>query len=274
MIIKNSIIKIRGKKPGKTVAIFAGVHGNEKAGILALKKVVKEVNIIAGEVYFVFANPEAIKKDKRQIEKNLNRCFTKNNKGKTAEDELARKLMPILDECDALLDLHASNNKFCPPFIIAEKKAHDLARQMDFGILTWNWNKIEPGATDGYMHQQKKLAICLECGSVQNTSKNISLAEKSIYQFLQYYNCINKKIFYNKRKQRFIKVIRLAHQKTNNFSFVKKFKDFERLPTGKIFACDGKKKYIASKNECIIFPHDDKKIGDEVFIIGRIKKNI
>lgn len=267
---KNSIFTKKGSMPGKTLAVFAGVHGNEKAGVEALKRILKEIKVEKGTVYFVFANPEAIKKNIRQINKNLNRCFLKNNKGKSVEDKRARELMKILDKCDALLDLHASNSKEATPFIICEKKAYDIAEKMNFEIISSGWNRIEPGGTDGYMFEQGKPALCLECGSVFKLNQNIKLAEKSAYQFLQFFGCIEKKVTFSRRKKRrFIKATRAVTKKTNNFSFRKKFNDFEKLKNGEIIATDGRKKYIAGKNELIIFPNAKGPVGSEAFIIGK-----
>ncbi len=264
------VIKKIGKKTGKTLAVFSGVHGNEKAGVIAMKKIVKEVEIVAGQVYFVFANPVAIEKNIRQIEKNLNRCFIAGNKDETLEGRRARELMPILDECDALLDLHASPNENSTPFIIAEKGAHDLATKLDFEILSWGWDVIEPGATDGYMYWQGKPAICLECGSITESNGKANLAEKSVYQFLQYYGCISKNIPYSQRQQKKIEAKKAVFKITNDFYFTKKFADFEILVPGEVFARDGKQAYIAGENECIIFPHPETAIGEEVFVIGRV----
>lgn len=266
---RGSIIVKKSNVPGKTLAIFAGVHGNETAGILALRKVVKKINPERGCIYFVFAHPLAIKKNVRQIEKNLNRCFLEKNNGKTMEDRRAKRLMKILDRCDALLDLHASNTKNSTPFIICEKNAFDLARKMNFGIVSSGWNAIEPGATDGYMLQNHKVALCLECGSVHSHRSNIALAEKSVYQFLQYFGCIGKQVPYNSRKQRLVKVNRAVHKKTDGFYFAKKFDDFHVLKSEELIACDGKREYIATDNQVIIFPNPNKNIGEEVFILGR-----
>lgn len=266
---EGSIIVKKSNIPGKTLAVFAGVHGNETAGVLALKKVVKKIKPERGCVYFVFAHPLAIKKNVRQIEKNLNRCFLPENKGKTIEDRRARRLMKILDRCDALLDLHASNTKNSTPFIICEKNAFDLARKMNFGIVSSGWDAVEPGATDGYMLQNHKVALCLECGSVHSHRSNVVLAEKSIYQFLQYFGCIRKRVPYSSRKQRLIQVDRAVHKKTDGFSFAKTFDDFHILKPGEMIACDGRKQYIATNNQILIFPNPNKNIGEEVFILGR-----
>lgn len=271
--MERNVYEIKGKYPGKNIAVFAGVHGNERAGIIALNRIMKTIKVEKGIVYFVFANPEAIKNNVRQINKNLNRCFLKNNKEKSKEDRRARELMEILDKCDALLDLHASTSKKSIPFIICEKNYFYLARKMDFGIVSFGWNEIEPGATDGYMHEWGKPALCLECGSVFGLKKNTQLAEKSTYQFLQHFGCIKKNVSIKKRKQKIIKVVEAVKKKTKKFYFHKKFNDFEKLKNGEIIAMDGRKKYTAGKNELIIFPNAKSPVGSEAFIIGKeIKK--
>ena len=53
---KKGIYKIDSGISGPKIAIFSGVHGNETAGIEAVKKALKEIEIKKGVVYFVFAN--------------------------------------------------------------------------------------------------------------------------------------------------------------------------------------------------------------------------
>lgn len=272
MKIKKTIIKIIGKEPGKTLAVFCGVHGNEKAGVYAVTEVLKSIKIKKGIVYFVYANPEAIKKNVRLIRKNLNRCFLKNNKGKTLEDKRARQLMKILDKCEGLLDLHASNVEKATPFVICEKHSYKLAKIFDVGIVSSGWDRIEPGATDGYMNKRKEtISAGVECGYAGESEKNAGLAKKCIFQFLQFFNCIDKEVDFSNRKQKLIKVTKAVKKQTDDFSFSKKYADFEKLKSGELIARDGKKKYMAGKNECIIFANASKKIGEEAFIIGKVK---
>lgn len=264
------IIKKVGPNKGTTLAVFAGTHGNEQAGIKAMQNVLDKVTIKNGIVYFVLANPEAIKQNVRYVEKNLNRCFLKDNRGQTLEDKRAKELMKILDQSIALLDLHSSNSLNTTPFVIVEKAWPDIVLNLGFDIVSSGWDKLEPGTADGYMYNNGKVGLCLECGSVSQTDDNIKLAEKSIYQFLQYYDIIEKQVEYSRRKQKVIEVNKVVLRKTDDFSFVKKFADFELLLEGKVFAQDGEHKYIAGKNECIIFPRLNCKIGEEIFIIGNM----
>lgn len=267
-MIKNDMVKKTGERPGKKLAVFAGVHGNEKAGVFALERLIKNLEIEAGEVYFVYANPRAIEQDVRYTEKNLNRCFLEKTSD-SYEEKRARELMSILDECDALLDLHASNNKEATPFVICEKDYREIAKIFNFEIVSFGWDDIEPGATDGYMYKQSKPGIGLECGSVYQSEENSDLAYNSVLQFLNYFGVISKPVEYNQKPQKVVQVFQAAKKKTEDFSFVKDFADFEELTPGQVFARDGKEEYVARENECIIFPNSKKKIGEEVFILGR-----
>ncbi len=262
-----SIIKKVGKLPGKTVAVFAGVHGNEKVGVLALRKIIKKVAVTSGTVYFVFANPPAISKNKRLVNKNLNRLFSRSIRGSEPEVKRARELMDILDKCEALLDIHSYNSKTGSQFAITEKRGFKVIQKMNFPIVASGFSKLGDGG-DGYMEKHRKIGICIECGTTNKCKKFLPLAENSVYQFLYYFGCIEKKVEYSSVKQQYLSVKKMIYKKTDEFKFVKSFKDFERLPAKKVFATDGKTKHTAIKNECILFPRPDVKIGGEAGIIG------
>lgn len=263
-----SIIKKVGRAPGKSVAIFAGIHGNEKVGVLALRKIIKKIKVDAGTVYFVFANPPAINKGKRLINKNLNRLFSIDLKGNSPEDKRARELMRLLDKCEALLDIHSYNSKSGGQFAISEKRGYKVLKHMNFPIIGSGFSKLGSG-TDGYMEKNKKIGICIECGTSNRYKKFIPLAEDSVYQFLQYFENIKRQVEYSKVRQSHIRVKRMIYKKTSKFKFTQDYKDFEALTAGKVFAVDGSIEHIASKSECILFPRPRVKVGEEVCIIGQ-----
>lgn len=267
-----TIILREGKEAGKTVAIFCGVHGNEKAGIRAVKNAVKNLDITAGKVYFVFGNPKAIENNVRYKEKNLNRCFELSNRGTSYEDIRARELMLILDECELLLDLHASNNPESTPFVICEVNGLKLAEKFDVEIVSTGWNALEPGSTDHYMNLKGKIGITLECGSVHDVKRGEELAYKSIQQFLTYTQNISSNIPFSNKPKQHIELLRVIKKRTANFTFSKQYHDFEELEPGSLIARDGNMTYMANINECIIFANPNKQIGDEVFLIGKLEK--
>lgn len=272
--MKKTIYKFKGKEFGRKVAVFAGIHGNEKPGIVALKKIIKEIEnsslkIKSGEVYFVFGNPKAIEKNVRQTEKNLNRCFLKNNAGKTYEDSRARELMKILDEVDVLLDIHASTNKKSIPFAITEKNGFELVSKMDFEIVVENFDEYEPGATDGYMKNSGKVGVCLECGYLDGSEKNNDLAYNSILQFLQFYGIIENQIKFTNKKQKVLRIDGVIKYDDPSFVLVKDFEDFETISAGNLIAKSKKRRYFTEKERVLLFATNIKRnIGDEAAILG------
>ena len=81
-ISANRIIgKIQGKEKGPTIVVFSGIHGNETAGVLALKEVFNQIKTktIKGNIFGFLGNPKAIQKNQRFIDIDLNRIWTKEN---------------------------------------------------------------------------------------------------------------------------------------------------------------------------------------------------
>lgn len=263
------VTKKEGALPGKTVAVFCGVHGNERVGVNAVREAAKNLSIARGTLYLVEANPPAIEANVRAVGKNLNRCFLKDNSSDTPEDVRARELMTLLDKCDALLDIHSSNSEDAVPFAICERNALPIATTLPFSIISFGWDAIEPGGADGYMYQSGKIGICIECGSSFNADAHQHLAEESIRVFLQHFDMLPSTKQMAKVSHRYIQVHTMGIKHTEDFSFAKIYKDFEALPSGKIFATDGNTTYTAGESDCIIFPRPNTAIGDEAFILGR-----
>lgn len=69
------VIKLEAPKEGPTSIILAAVHGNEKAGLKALKQILPDLDLDKGEVFFGCGNPKAAEENKRYTEANLNRLF-------------------------------------------------------------------------------------------------------------------------------------------------------------------------------------------------------
>ncbi|MCA9347849.1 succinylglutamate desuccinylase/aspartoacylase family protein [Candidatus Saccharibacteria bacterium] len=266
--ITSEIIEIDSGKTGPALAIFAGVHGNELAGVYALQKLLPTLKLTRGKLYIAFANPPAIRAKVRMVKQNLNRCFVANNKGTSYEDRRARELMAILDKCDALLDLHMFYDDDGLPFVICEDNAVEVAHTFDVGIISTNWAKAEPGASDGYMFSQGKIGLCVECGPISKSKEYTDFAVKTIYQFLQYFDMSLKKVSLSKVPKRFVVANKSVYKSSANFTLKAGYKNFDRLKPGEVIAQDGGKKYLSQEGECIIFPHYKARVGEEAYIIG------
>ena len=79
---KNRIIgQIKTARPGPTVVIFGGIHGNEPAGVVALEHLIEKLSemnpdIFCGNFIALRGNPSALLHKKRFLEQDLNRIWT------------------------------------------------------------------------------------------------------------------------------------------------------------------------------------------------------
>jgi succinylglutamate desuccinylase len=270
-INKTHVIK-KGDTPGKNLVVFCGVHGNETAGIFAVQRAIEEIEVNVGEVHFVFANPRAIEQGTRFTEKNLNRCFKKNNIGDTYEEERAQELMKTLDDADALLDLHASNIPGSQPFLICEEDAFPVVEKFDFPIVATGFDAIEPGGTDGYMFQQGKVGICAECGYAGEGERYADLAFSTIAQFLAHYGAIEYQSTTDKKEKKHLHVDRVIMKEREDFLFERTYSDFDELAAGECFARDGENEYRVERESVILFANPEKEVGGEACILGYWKK--
>ena len=267
--MSKGILKITSNKSGKTVVIMAGVHGNEKVGGMAVDAICREnVTPSSGTVYFIKANLEAIEKNVRLVESNMNRCFSSDNKGITNEEKRAKEIMSILDEADVLLDIHSFNDEEGEPFVIADGISTEVARILNVPILSTNWDSIHSGSADGYMNAKGKIGICIECGPSIQAERFVSLAVDSIRRIFAEFE-ISGYEYKKPETQTQVSVQRSIKKETEIFSFSRTFKNFEKLKFGEVFAKDGEREYTAEKDECIIFPRPNAAKGGEVSIIGK-----
>ncbi len=261
-----SIIKKDSGVPGKTLAVLGGVHGDEKVGVLAVQKAIAELKIVAGSVYFIFANPLAIEQNKRFIDKNLNRCFL-DDPGDSYEERRAVELMDVLSGCDASLDVHASNNKDTVPFVITDN-GMSVAEELDFDIVVNGFDVLEPGSTDEFMKRNGKIGVCVECGYNENVDKNVGLAFDSIKRFLCYFGAIDGGVPRSGKRQKVLLVDEVQMVTSESFRLARRFADFETVSAGTVIARDGFKDFIVDKERVVLFATHGKPVGSEAYILG------
>lgn len=103
------------------VAVVAGVHGNEWTGIHLVKKFQQFPALImrsSFETLTLMANPKAVEANLRYVDKDLNRCFNKQDLSNpelivSYEDRRAKEISALLcpndkQNVDVVIDLHSS----------------------------------------------------------------------------------------------------------------------------------------------------------------------
>ncbi|WP_185957356.1 succinylglutamate desuccinylase/aspartoacylase family protein [Gracilimonas mengyeensis] len=110
---------------GPVLVIFAGIHGNELAGIYACqrlsKKLSENTDKLEGSVYMISGNREAIKMGYRYINRDLNRIWNEVTEGVKANPELQDDIeweesLELLQVINTIVDKHKNTHRdvyFC-----------------------------------------------------------------------------------------------------------------------------------------------------------------
>lgn len=161
--------------PDKEVALtlMAVTHGDEVGGIGVLNKFLDKIELEAVKLPFtmnlLLGNPWASQKNKRFLERDLNRSFARATQT-CHEEKRAKELEPILRETKYLVDFHQTIEPSRKSFFIFpyEEKGFNFARNLssDVPIVThWGGGFSKDGAcTDEYVNINGGIGISIELG--------------------------------------------------------------------------------------------------------------
>ena len=267
---------------GLSLLVLGAVHGNEIAGEIAIKKLIedfqnKKINLLRGRVVVVpVCNPQANKKDVRQIDENLNRVMKIHENPKTYEQKLANEICPLIKECDVLLDLHSTHCMEDVPFAFCDyPKEYNLklidALEVDYVLEGWpeiyaNQSEIEDFSTEKTANEYGKSATTLECG-YHKGSKAGEIAYNAILNTLRCFDMIE-----GGRPEKHLKthiVMKNFVIKEKEGVLVKNYKHLDKVNKGDVIAlCDDGETLVAPDNGYILLPNHEAKIGAEWFYFG------
>lgn len=268
-------IVIKGKHSGPTSVIMAGVHGNESCGIKAIETIlpILQEKVVYGKVILLLGNPMAVLENKRLTDVNLNRMFKntpKENEIHAYEYHRAKFLMSVLDQADALLDLHSTRNPSKPyAFVERINKSNELVVNnlpAEVSKIVLGINDFHPGCSDGYMYQNGKIGICVECGQHDDFIA-LNVAKHSIFSFLTSLGHFKGLQREKKHSKEFFSISEIYITKTN-FNPKTIFSDFTYVKKGQIIGFDGEEKVKAKKNGYVLFVVAHKEPNKEAFVLA------
>lgn len=267
--MKQPII-IKSNQPGPTVVILGGVHGNETCGVEALK-ILQNLTIAKGNLILIYGNPKAIEQNVRCVEQNLNRMFCDDARltpelKASYEYQRSREIMPYLDTADYSLDLHASFTPGSEPFIICESNALSLVQYLPQNRVCYGFTRLEPGGTDGYMNEQGKVGVCVECGYLGNP-KSTQSAIQSAQLFLQALGMLSSANLVANQKQYCVEAYELYYTKTDCFKLARTFQDFEPIKVDETIGYDGDVAIVSQVDQMILFARERSAVGAEAFLL-------
>lgn len=181
-----------GHTPGPTVALLGGMHGNEPAGVLAIRQVLSVLHEeripLRGKVVGLAGNLKALRAGTRYLDTDLNRMWRQPELdrmlcGDLAECEELRELKQELDAIAApqgepvnFVDFHSFSGEG-PPFVITD----DLSKHPRFfdglpmPIIIGLSPKL-PGTLVNYLSRQGHKAMAVEGGQHNDPVTVLNLA--------------------------------------------------------------------------------------------------
>ncbi len=178
---------VRGARPGPMLAVVVGIHGNEPAGVLAVRRVLSQLQPRAahlrGDLASLVGNCAALRRGVRYVGRDLNRQWTRerlDTLGKTpnllaAEDreqwELEQELVRIRQEARGtaiLLDLHTTSAGGSPfAFPGSRPECRDFALHFPITLVVGLQEKI-PGLMVNHANEEGWVSLALEGGQHQS----------------------------------------------------------------------------------------------------------
>jgi predicted deacylase len=272
---------------GKNLVVLGAIHGNEKCGTIAIRKVMAEIEsgeikLISGKVIFLpICNPRAYAQNLRFMERNLNRYLVPKENKVHYEDYLDEQICGALGEADYLLDLHSYHSEGSAFIFLGYSNAeNDFARALGVNDFVYGWgdafaasadaNPNESiGATDS-MRMHGGMGVTLECGQHENFDAP-EIGHQGILRAMNFLGIISQAFEPAEGATRCVKMQSVFYKKKAG-ALARNFLHYDAVKAGDVLAIysDGEE-ILAEKDGYIVLPKTydaNEKIGAEWFYFG------
>ncbi|MBT8254421.1 MAG: aspartoacylase [Flavobacteriaceae bacterium] len=283
---------------GPTVVFYAGIHGNEPAGIFALKQAFDTIspNQVNGSIYAISGNLSALRKSQRFIKQDLNRIWSEENlkalENKTVlsdeeheQFELYEILKTILNKNSPpyyFIDLHTTSSETLPFITINDALINrKFADQYPVPIVLGIEEHLD-GPLLSYINGKGYVSVGFESGQHDNENA-ISNALAFVYLTLGLTASINKDEFpeidthyeqlkrYARKLNDVFEIIHLHRlQNGDSFKMYPDFESFQNIKKGTLLAEANGEILKATYSARIFMPLYQKKGKEGYFIIRKI----
>lgn len=296
--VERFIGKILGETPGPTLVVFAGIHGNETAGVFAAESIIKTINPkkTKGTVYAISGNLKALKYNQRFIDNDLNRLWTPENivsiKQKShlsADEEELVVLLDILNNIIAtgnppfyFIDLHTTSSKTLP-FITINDALINRKFSKHFPVpIVLGIEEYLTGPLLSYVNQLGYVSLGFESGQhdeAQAVTNSVAFLKMALVvagvlknDDVDFKDCFNLLKTQSENQQSFLEVIYLHKiEKKEQFKMLNGFKSFQTIKKGVPLAVSNGANVFSKRNGIIFMPLYQKQGSEGFFIIRTIK---
>lgn len=296
--IKNTrFLKVlTGDNPGPVMIFFGGIHGNEPAGIIALERVLSELDTanLNGSIYAISGNLKALSKNKRFLDCDLNRMWTSARMSKRsferkkyAEDleqlELDAILQKIIEKHKTALyfiDLHTTSSKSLPFITINDSIINRRFSKLFKVPVILGIEEFLEGPLLSYINELGYVSLGFESG--QHTSKEAVNNAKSFIKLalnfsgIVLFRDLGKDIELlqkaTKANNKIYEIIyRYNIKREEHFKMKPGFSSFEKLEKGTLLATSDERDIYLSKKATLFMPLYQKKGEDGYYLIRKIE---
>ncbi|GAA4802072.1 succinylglutamate desuccinylase/aspartoacylase family protein [Litoribaculum gwangyangense] len=291
--------KIEGTEPGPTVVFFGGIHGNENAGILAIKEVMDHLNQqhVKGVIYGISGNLKALEAQQRFLDQDLNRLWTKpqiqtiHNKPvlNTEESELI-ELSTVLNSILKnnkppfyFIDLHTTSSKTLPFITINDALINRKFSKLFPVPIVLGIEEYLNGPLLSYINELGYVSLGFESGQ-HNDLMAITNSVAFVYLTLVFSGVLNKKsaLNFSKYYQELkiqscdltdvFEVVDLYKiNDHDHFKMLGGFKSFQGIQKGNPLAFNNGNEIKATYSGRLFMPLYQQKGAEGFFIIKPIK---
>ncbi|MFT6780487.1 MAG: succinylglutamate desuccinylase [Saprospiraceae bacterium] len=310
MVQNRVITKYIGVKPGPLLIVLGGMHGNEPAGIKAIEMMGKMLEVepitnldfeYSGSFLGLIGNLKAHQENKRFINSDLNRSFTKESLKiveETNEADLKDELLEIkqilrevhqaIDEIKPekviVLDLHTTSSFGGIFSIVADnEESLKIAIELHAPVIMGMLDGIK-GTTLHYFIEENfgvpMVPVTFESGQ-HNEELSVNRAIAGITNCMRTIGSVSPEHVENQHDILLIehskdlpKVSRLVSKHHisdgDHFRMLPNYKNFQRIKEGEVLAKDIKGDILASDDSLILMPLYQKLGEDGFFLIQKI----
>ncbi len=265
---------------GPSLLVLCAVHGDGTAGTIALNELMNDIDkgratLLRGRLVGVpVANPAAYAQKKRLVNANMNRLFAPNLSPANDEERAATEIMPLIDACDVLLDIH-SCHVIDRPFAFMDNDTpanRRLTAALGLGYVCTGWNQVyaadnafAPGPAD-YAFSKGKTSAFAECGWHDEPAA-IAAARQCLRNCLSHLGMLPPPAATPPAPEEIVMTKRILKERPGRL--VQDWRNFEAVPKGATVAVyDDGEAITAPSDGCIIFPTPDAALSEAWFYFG------
>ena len=293
------ITHIEGQHKGATIIFFAGIHGNETAGVFALDEVIKTIDPkhVNGTIYGIAGNLKALKEHQRYLDKDLNRLWTKAQLETLrfkdqfiAEDLEQLKVLELLQHIIStnsgpfyFIDFHTTSSKTLPFITINDALINRKFSKLFPVPIVLGIEEYLEGPLLSYINELGYVSLGFESGqhdekeAIDNCISFIHLAlvytetltEDNLPQFQDHYDQLQ--INANHLSEIFEVVYLYRIKEDEVFKMNSGFKSFQHINKGTVLANSNEEDIKSTFNARLFMPLYQAKGEEGFFIIKSIK---